>query len=308
MKRCLAAIAVFFLIGASAAAADDETLKVKQAVHGEAITVEHVGPAAAGYGPLKKYDGSSVKDGTAYPFAREIAGSATYDGYEIEGPHLLIEGAAFSSSLDIYTSRTVVLRGVSIRPAAHAHIGLLVREGAGEVYALWSDIGAAGSNAVGAAIALRGGHAVVYRSLVTKAADGISISASGVMIAENIIEAQVASPGDHNDAIQLLGTPRHITIARNKILNRNPQTSCIYLLGEHIDIQSNYLSGGGWTIYGGASNNGKGGGGASDVSVTDTIFGRDFFEKSGNFGPVTYWDKAHNWRNNRFSDGVVVSP
>ena len=280
----------------------------KRALHGEAITVEGVGPGAAGYGDLKTYPGTAIKDGVAYPFAREVAASATYDGFEINGPHLLIEGVAFSSSLDIYTSRTVVLRGVSVRPSTHAHIALLARDGAGEVYALWSDFGGAGSSVVGAAVALRGGHAVVYRSLITKAADGLSISASGVMIAENLIETRAASPGDHNDAIQLLGSPNHITIARNKILNRNPQTSCLFLLGQHIDVQSNYLSGGGWTIYGGASNNGKGGAGASDVAVVDTIFGRDFFEKSGNFGPVTYWDKANVWRDNRFNDGVAVTP
>lgn len=307
MRGAAVALACILIAVVSCAAADDATAP-KRAVHGEAITAEGVGPGAAGYDTLKAYDGTTIKDGNSYPFAREIAGSATYDGFEIEGPHLLIEAAAFSSSLDIYTTRTVVLRGVSIRPKAHSHIALLVRAGAGDVYTLWSDIGAARGNTVGAAIALRGGNAAVYRSLISKAADGISISASGVKIAENLIETQVASPGDHNDAIQLLGVPQHITIARNKILNRNPQTSCLYLLGQHIDVQSNYLSGGGWTIYGGASNNGKGGPGASDVSVTDTIFGRDFFEKSGNFGPVTYWNKDHNWRDNRFSDGVVVKP
>lgn len=305
--RFSAALASFVLVSAVAAMAN-EARTPKQAVHGEAITAEGVGPGAAGYGSLKAYAGTTIKDGNAYPFAREIAASATYDGFDIDGPHLLIEGAAFSSSLDIYTARTVVLRGVSIRPAAHAHIALLVREGAGDVYVLWSDVGAAGSNGIGAAIALRGRHAAVHRSLISKAADGVQISASGVMVAENLIETRAASPGDHNDAIQLLGSPKHITIARNKILNRNPQTSCLYLAGEHIDVRSNYLSGGGWTIYGGASNNGKGGAGTSDVAVTDTIFGRDFFEKSGSFGPVTYWDKANVWRDNRFSDGVTITP
>jgi len=140
-----------------------------------------------------------------------------------------------------------VLRGVSVRPEADGAIAVLVRPGAGDVYVLWSDIGGAAAAKTAAGIALRGTRATVYRS-----------HTSGVRISENLIETRAASEGDHNDAIQLLGAPQHITIARNKILNRNPQTSCLYLLGASIDVQSNYLSGGGWTIYGGANNNGHG--------------------------------------------------
>lgn len=286
----------------------EETATAQKIGHGQEITAKNVGPSAAGYQTLKTYAGAAMKDGKIYPFAQEISTSASYDGVTIEGPHLLIEAAAFLSSLDIYMAKTVVLRGVSVRPTTHSHIALLVRPGAGDVYVLWSDIGAGGANAVGAGIALRGARALVYRSHVSKAADGISISASGVRIEESLIETRTASPGDHNDAIQVLGAPEHITIARNKILNPNPQTSCLYLLGRHIDVRGNYLSGGGWTIYGGAQNNGHGKGSASDVSVTDTVFGREYSAKSGHFGPVSYWDRTYNWRDNRFSDGKPVSP
>lgn len=302
---CFRAAVAFCAIALDARA---EPQPIAPVLHGEAITVTNVGPVAGGFKDLRTFAGSTIKDGQVYPFAREIAQSATYDGVEIEGPHLLVEGAAFMSSLDIYTSKTVVLRGISIRPKSPSPIALLVRPGAGAVYVLWSDIGASAANAVGSAIALRGSRAYVYRSRISNAADGISISASGVKIEENFIETRAASLGDHNDAIQLLGAPSEITIRRNKILNRNPQTSCLYLLGQHIDVRSNYLSGGGWTIYGGAKNNGHGKGAASDVSVTDTIFGRDYFKKSGNFGPVTYWSKGYDWRDNRFSDGTAVKP
>ena len=114
--------------------------------------------------------------------------------------------------------------------------------------------------------------------------------------------------GDHNDAIQLLGAPKDVEIARNKILNRNPQTSCIMMLGANISVRGNYLSGGGWTIYGGAANNGKGGADASNIAVTGNVFGRDFAHKSGHFGPVTYWGKANAWSDNRFQDGTPVVP
>ncbi len=280
----------------------------KPIAHGQDMTAAHVGPAAAGYRDLKAFAGSEIKDGKSYPFAREIAGPAAYDGFEIDGSHLLIEAAAFSSSLDVYTSKTVVLRGVSVRPATHSPVALLTRPGAGPVYVLWSDFGGSGTRAVDAGLALRADAATIFRSRISGASDGISVSGSGVRLIENFIETRAASVGDHNDAIQLLGAPMDVEIARNKILNRNPQTSCIMMLGANISVRGNYLSGGGWTIYGGAANNGKGGADASNITVTGNVFGRDFAHKSGHFGPVTYWGKANAWSDNRFQDGTPVVP
>jgi hypothetical protein len=105
----------------------------------------------------------------------------------------------------------------------------------------------------------------------------------------------------------LLGAPTDIEIAGNKVLP-NPQTSCLTLLGARITVHANYLAGGGWTIYGGANNNGHGGGAAGDVTVTDNIFGRDYFAKGGHFGAVSYWSQANVWRDNRFSDGNRIVP
>ena len=280
--------------------------------HGKDITAANTGPAAAGYRGLKAFAGGEIRDGKPYAFAREISASAHYDDFLVTGPHLLIEGAAFSSTLDIYTAKPVVLRGVSVRPDAARPAAILTRPSAGPVYVLWSDIGGTDARnrglAVGAGLALRASNAVVYRSRVSQTGDGIDISGSNIRIEETLIDALTAFDGDHNDAVQLMGAPQNITIARNKILNSNPQTSCLYLLGGTIDVASNYLAGGGWTIYGGAKNNGHGGIAASNVRVTGTIFGRDYFAKSGGFGPVSYWDKTNTRSNNRFSDGAAIVP
>lgn len=276
--------------------------------HGKEIAETSVGPAAAGYRELKSYAGTSIKDGATYPFARAVAASASYDGFEVKGAHLLIEGVAFTSALDIYTAMPVVLRGVSVRPQSHSPVALLTRPGAGPVYALWSDFGGGGERAIDAGVAVRSDNATIFRSRISGAADGLSVSGSHVRIIENFIETRAASAGDHNDTIQMLGAPNAIEIARNKILNRNSQTSCVTILGSDIDVRGNYLSGGGWTLYGGAANNGKGGGGASNVAVTGNVFGRDFAKKSGHFGPATYWDKSNSWSNNRFVDGAPVAP
>jgi hypothetical protein len=48
------------------------------------------------------------------------------------------------------------------------------------------------------------------------------------------------------------------------------------------------------------------------VSVMGNIFGADHFPKSGNFGPVAYWDSrpdgAGTWSDNRMSNGKEVMP
>ena len=255
-----------------------EDLWAEPVAHGQSITRVNTGPAADGYKPSAPITGGEIRDGRAYPFAKDVAGPATYDGFKVKGPHLLIEGVAFSSTLDIWRSTPVVLRGVSLRPQGASPFALLTRPGAGPVYVLWSEAG--GSDAdkvhrVGAGIALRADKAVVYRSHMSKASDDISIT-------------------------------------RNRIINDNPQTSCLYLLGHRIAVADNYLAGGGWTIYGGARNNGHGGQGATQLHITGTVFGRDVFAKGGHFGPISYWDGApalgNVWVNNRFSDGAPVKP
>ena len=290
-------------------------LRAEPVTHGQDMTRTNTGPAAAGYKPTAPIAGGEIRDGRAYPFAKDVAGSATYDGFEVKGPHLLIEGVTFSSTLDIWRSTPVVLRGVSLRPQGASPFALLTRPGAGPVYVLWSEAG--GSDAdkvhrVGAGIALRADKAVVYRSHMSKASDGIDISGSDITIVENLIDDLTSIEGDHNDALQVMGAPHDISITRNRIINDNPQTSCLYLLGHHITVADNYLAGGGWTIYGGARNNGHGGQGATQLHITGTVFGRDVFAKGGHFGPISYWDGApalgNVWVNNRFSDGAPVKP
>ena len=61
-------------------------------------------------------------------------------------------------------------------------------------------------------------------------------------------------------------------------------------------------------IYGGARNNGKDRAGAERVRVEGNVFGREYFANGGHFGPVSYWDKANTWSDNRFEDGTPVVP
>lgn len=288
------------------------------AKHGRDITAANTGPAAGGYKALKPFTGGPLVDGRSYPFARRIEVAATYDGFSVPAPHILVEGAAFSEPLDISIALPVVFRGVSVRVGATNPWTILVRPGSGPVYFLWSEAGGGGdgtaapSKAVASALDLRGAKTLVFRSHLSHAADGIDVSGGGGLIAETLIDDLALFPGSHNDAIQLAATAADLTIARSKILNRNPQTSGIYVLGTKVRIADNYLAGGGWTLYGGTKSNGHAGPSASHVEVTGNVFGREYYKAGGHFGPVTYWDAApalgNVWKGNRFADGVAINP
>ncbi len=288
--------------------------------HGREIEAANTGPAAAGYRDLQPADGGEIKDGRTYAFARAVAQTAIYDGYEVKGPHLLIEGVAFTRPLDIAISQPLVMRGVSVRVAPDAPWTILIRPQAGPVYLLWSDAGGAlvdqsadgTSKATPSALQLRGDNATVFRSHLSHTGDGIDVSGQHVNISETLIDDLATFQGSHNDGIQLAETAADVQIARAKIKNANPQTSCIYVLGDGVTITDSYVAGGGWTLYGGAKNNGHGGKGASHVAVKGTIFGREFSHKSGHFGSVTYWDRDHAlgniWSGNSFDDGRPIAP
>lgn len=312
MLATLAAIFLAQLDVTHVHATDRPELRVRAGAiaHGAEISAANAGVSALGFAPETSVEGGEIKDGKLPHYATRVAGPAIYDGYEVMEPHLLISNVIINSPLDISVNAPVVLRGVIVRVAGGQPWTILVRPGAGPLYILWSDLGGSpdGGKPPASAIDIRSSGVVVHRSHLSGTADGMSISGRDVSVTETLIDGLATFPGSHNDAIQLAATARNVTIARSKILNRLPQTSCLYLLGRSITLQSNYVAGGGWTIYGGGSNNGKGGEGASKVAVKDTIFGRDYFPKSGGFGPVTYWSDVNDWQGNRFSDGAMVEP
>lgn len=285
--------------------------------HGEQITPGKVGPAAAGYAMLKAAPGGTIKKREDVAAGKWIDHAASYDGFDVRAGHLLIEGVAFSSSLDISAPFPVVLRGVSVRLSQASPWAILMRPSSGGLYVLWSEAGGSDEmisnpQPIDAALDLRGAPAAVYHSRFSRALDGLHISGSETRVEQNLIDDLLTFPASHNDGIQLLGRPAGIKIYKNRIINRHPQTSCVNLLGVRISVTGNYLAGGGWTLYGGAKNNGHGGEQGGPVTVSNNTFGRDVFAKSGHFGPVAYWDKSGTpgwvWQENSFSDGKPIAP
>ena len=285
--------------------------------HGADLDRNLVGPRAAGLAPMAEHAGGEIRNGAVYPFARRVETAASYDGFRVDGPHILIERVAFTDPVDVYATLPVVFRGVVIRTRNEAPWALHTRPEAGRIYLLWSAFGAASaagapdnrSGALARGLYLRSSGATVYRSHVSDTADGIQIHAAGARIVETLIDRLVAWRGDHNDGIQMLGRGADVEIIRCRVVNTNPQTSALNLIGDRVRVVSSYLAGGGWTIYAGMHHPPRRPGMTREVVLRDNILGREAFAKGGSFGVVTGWDAAGGgnvWTGNRFADGEPI--
>ena len=291
--------------------------QIARVVHGRQIAASIVGPSAAGIKSLMSHPGGTIRDGQTLPFARQVAQAARYDGHAVNGPHLLIEGVHFTGSLDIQSSQPVVLRGVSVRPEAKSHWGLLTRPGSAPVLILWCEVrtgDAAAGDAIpiGTGLDLRAAGGSVYRTHVSRVVDGIHVSGSDTAVVETLVDALAFFNGAHNDGVQLLGPVENVSIRRSRIMNPHPQTSAVSLTGRRLVVEDNYLAGGGYTIYGGSKGDATGAPAASQMQIARNVFGRDYFARAGHFGAVAYWDRSGAnrsvWSANRFSTGEDVLP
>lgn len=290
---------------------------VASVAHGREITEAVVGPHVLGRTSDTEVPGGVLAPDRLPPYVKRIAEPATYDGFSVAGAHLLIEDVTIRGALDISTPLLVVLRRVTVFAPEELPWLILIRPGAGPLYVLYSDIGGAmrrrGAAAhVGVALALRADGARVHRSRIGAAADGIQVAARDIRVTESLIGNLLSRPGDHNDALQLFPQVDNVEIARNRIENAHPQTSAVTVLGHDVRIVANLLAGGGYTIYGGARNNGKGTGGASGVRVEQNVLSRAYFPNVGRFGPVAYWSSepgsGNIWRANGDDRGRPVAP
>ena len=277
--------------------------------HGREIGAATVGPRAVGLIASRTFGGAILKDGGTYPFAVLVDEPATYDGFEVPGPHWRIEGVRLTGGLDVYARLPVVIRGSAVRPERDALTAIHMRPVAGPLYLLGSEAGGGDGARTGVAVLLRSPGAVIWRSHISETLDGLRLTASGHRVIESLIDRLVTRPGDHNDGIQTSPQARDIAIERSRIENRNPQTSCILIRGGAITVRDNHLSGGGWVIYGGAEGNGHGGPSSDHLAVTGNEFGTGLFPRSGRFGPIAYWSGEHGnvWSGNRYEDGTEIA-
>jgi hypothetical protein len=110
--------------------------------------------------------------------------------------------------------------------------------------------------------------------------------------------------GDHTNGIFDCGSTQPLTISDNTIFNSLGQTDAISLdasaSGQTVankTITNNFLAGGSYTIYGGASL----GNTTSNIVITGNRFGQQYYSESGQYGPDAYYSSTgsgNTWSGN----------
>jgi hypothetical protein len=139
--------------------------------------------------------------------------------------------------------------------------------------------------------------------------DNISLFSHGVQVSSgtvtgNYIHDPGYLPGDHIDGIFDPGTTHSLMISYNTILNGLGQTAAISLdasaTGQVVankTVVDNLLGGGGYVIYGGAARNDR----ISHIVIKNNRFSQVYYPKSGQYGPVAYFDtrgSGNTWTGN----------
>ncbi len=112
--------------------------------------------------------------------------------------------------------------------------------------------------------------------------------------------------GDHTNGFYVNGGTQPLTIQNNTIFDPLGQTDAINLDAgtpgpaapvANKTVRNNLLAGGSYTIYGGAPS----GSPTSNIVITGNRFGQNYFPKSGQYGPVAYFDPTgtgNTWSGN----------
>ncbi len=111
----------------------------------------------------------------------------------------------------------------------------------------------------------------------------------------NYIHDPGFAPGDHTNGFYVGGGTQPLTIQNNTIFDSLGQTDAINLDAAtpgpaapvaNKTIKNNLLAGGSYTIYAGAASGSR----TSGIVITGNRFGQNYFPKSGQYGPVAYFD------------------
>jgi len=120
--------------------------------------------------------------------------------------------------------------------------------------------------------------------------------------------------GDHTDGIMAVGTTAPMTIYDNTVFDDLGQTYAISLNasgpGQRVankTVTNNFFAGGDYAIYGGTGSNNP----TSNIVIKGNRFGQQYFPKSGQYGPVAYFDPTGTgnvWSGNVWdTTGLAVS-
>jgi hypothetical protein len=119
----------------------------------------------------------------------------------------------------------------------------------------------------------------------------------------------VAVSGAHYECVYEGGGG--VTIDHNTLLTAFSQTAAVFLSSDfaplgNVYVTNNLLAGGGYALYGDATNIGSG---IASETVTGNHFSRLYYSNCGYWGTDAYMPSAYTWSGNVWDDtGVSVTP
>lgn len=195
----------------------------------------------------------------------------------------------------------VLIRNVDVRPGG-ANYGILVWGSGAQI----TDTAVHGSgNTLGGIVAYEQGSFDALRVDVSGTEDGVRMADNCTLVDSYVHDLQ-GSSSSHYDAVTADGY-RGWRIEHNTILNDHSQTSVVWIDDPRYRASSgvlndNYLAGGGYTIYSGP-------GTSPGLKVTNNVFSKRYYSRSGYWGPVTGWTGSGNtWSGNVYEGGGSVNP
>ncbi|PSO14992.1 right-handed parallel beta-helix repeat-containing protein [Bradyrhizobium sp. MOS003] len=149
------------------------------------------------------------------------------------------------------------------------------------------------------------GQGTFVANNIYKVENGIGVSGSDTLIQDNYIHDLLASGSPHYDGISIDGGNSNIVIKHNTVINTHTQTSAVMIDNyfgpiSNVEVDSNLLMGGGYTVYSSAQFNG---GTVGGVSFTNNRMGK------GKWGYSSIVKNVPVWRENvDHASGRLVGP
>jgi hypothetical protein len=204
----------------------------------------------------------------------------------------VLSGLSIPYNLDIDASDVTVR---DVRVVTGGYFGISLRHTTGVTI---EDSTISGQNATSGRVSLAiddvygdSTSIVIKNNNISEFRTGVQISTG--LIAGNYIHDPGYIHGDHTNGIFAAGTTKPLTIDGNTIFNDLGQTDDISLdassSGQDVAnklVVHNLLAGGGYSIYGGGSRNGR----TSNIVIEDNEFGQLYYPEGGQYGPAAYFD------------------
>jgi hypothetical protein len=249
---------------------------------------------------LKAVPGT-VSSGTGWSY---VASTHTLN---VTGNGTVLSGISLTGTLNVTGSNVTIKNDMIVTSGANGLFGISLRHTAGDTV---ENNTISGTNATTGRVDTAISDAYEDSTGLVISGNNISDARTAIQLAAgqvtgNYIHDPGYIAGDHTNGVLANGGTGQLTITGNTILDSLGQTDAISLDTLSVagpvtnkTIENNLLAGGSYSIYGGTAFSHT----TSTILIENNRFGQGFFPKSGQFGPVAYFDSTG--AGNVWSDNV----